>query len=163
MESVKYLTEPGVVAFRWLDKTDLVYNPERASVTTYYPDQDLWTGGPVVTEDTHHATRLGITPIQHRFLHELCHHLVARALSYPRGCPILWASANRQEMPPEAADLEWLYTAAGYWAYGVGMRDVRDYGALMDLSKRGVDLSRLGWQIRWGVDAMELGPMLVEL
>jgi hypothetical protein len=136
-------------------------DPVAKTVITRFPG-DHWTGGPIVPEDDFHAANLGITMLEHRLLHEMAHHLVYRAL-HGEPCPILWAAAHKLAMPSNAKELEWLYTAASYWAYGVQLETVRDYGALMDLQRLGVDLGLLGRRLRWVVAAVELGPAVVQL
>jgi hypothetical protein len=143
----------------WPDQTELTYNGE--TVVTRYPDE-TFTGGPVVPEDSEHAALLGITPIEHRLVHEVGHHLLSRSLSGGEyGCPILWAAAHNVEMPGNADRLEFYITALSYFAVRGKMRQSVDAKALVQLLEVDVDLMQMARELRWCLEAARLGNRMV--
>lgn len=127
----------------------LEFDPATGRATTWFGDH--WSGCEPVPEDAFHAARLGITPMQHRFLHEVMHHLVGMAFGY--GCsPVIWrdamhmgqehafapcgpdpATAHLVTVAPflTAAIEEWIVTNLTYRLCGVD----HDEGAVMDVAK----------------------------
>ena len=148
-----------LLTVRFSDSERLVYNSD--TVFTWF-GQHYKTGGPEADGDAFHARNLGITPMEHRLLHELAHHLVARALGYPT-CPILHAAAFGNPMPPGADLLEWYYTAVSYFTFRRpphGTPD--DYGALADLTRKKVDLGKLSRRLELCLRLAAVGPATVE-
>lgn len=116
---------------------------------TYFGDR--WSGCEPVPEDGFHGARLGLTDKQHRFLHEIMHHLVGIAFGY--GCsPVIWRDAfgfpqhrpvsphgpNPMQSPHVAeapfltADIEeWIVTNLSYRLCGCD----HDIGAVMDVAE----------------------------
>jgi hypothetical protein len=143
----------------WPDQTELTYDGE--TVITRYPDE-TFTGGPVVEQDHEHAALLGITPVEHRLVHEVGHHLIARALSNGEfGCPILWAAAHNVEMPANASEIERSVTAVTYAAFNKPMHHFGDYLALAGLQQAGVNVPDLAAQLRWVLSTAQMDVALV--
>ena len=132
----------------------IVFDPVQYTVVTHYPGEH-WTGGGVVHEDYEHAKLLNMKPIQHRLVHELGHHLVAQALGYYDGCPVLYSAAHNTSLPVNADKLEWYVTAVTYYVFGRRLRHPNDEGALKELRELSVDLGSIGRALRRAV-AMEV-------
>jgi hypothetical protein len=141
----------ALIKYSWDTGTSLYYDPKEKTVYTYFLDGTR-TGGAVVPEDTEHADLLGITPLQHRLLHELAHSMIAKALGY-RECPILMASAHNEPMPDHANELEWFFTVISYLAYYARQRDPGGYETITKLIRKGLDPVHLALRLRWCVDA----------
>jgi len=135
-----------------------VYDPA-GTVLTHYPDHTR-TGGEVVEEDALHAEALGLSPLEHRLLHELAHHVVALERGVTdgeHGCWILWRSAHGLPQREEAGTDEWYVTAVSYAAYAAQLPSAGHYGALMDLQALGIHVPTLCRRLRWLMDAARLG------
>lgn len=134
------------------------WEPETGVFTTRYVGGHV-SACPVVPDDQYHADRLGITAAEHRLLHELGHHLMG--LWYyrrPDGSPVIWRDAHGwpQLEDGEEGDAEgsfvadskleeWRVTALGYLAMD---RDA-DWGAMIDLQKRGISPTEAAAALRW--------------
>jgi hypothetical protein len=89
-----------------------------------------------VDGDEYHAPRLGISPQDHRLLHELAHHMIgAHCFQKRSGSPVIWRDAHGIPQPPgvsgPAEIEEWYVTALSYYLCG---REP-DWGAILDMSK----------------------------
>lgn len=128
------------------DGAVLVMDPEANTVITHYQDA-CWTGGGVVPEDDEHAHALGTTALHHRWIHELAHHLVAHTYG-EHSCPILWATAHGEPLPANAAVREWEITVVTYAAFRRPQRHPEDWGAFIDMQRRGANPLELTKQLR---------------
>ena len=168
-----------MTTYRW-PTFYLNHEPETGQTFTFYRD-DIWSGCGVVPEDHEHAAALGITPAQHRLVHELGHHLVG--LHYyadPNGSPIVYRDAHN--IPQEAGGMvkpdwseadreEWMTTALTYMAYTGPKSGMRvhykpaeyDVWAIKELESCGADPWGLARRLRWLMDAATEGVREVVL
>lgn len=148
------------VDFTWMPDTDfpvrMVYTRESGHTLTVYGagENRWWSGSDPNQDDAYHAERLGITQREHRLQHELAHHLVGFAYYWnSHGSPIIWRDAIHEVQPTRDAELEeWMVTALQYLSCG---RDVQDYGAILDLSKK-APVQELARILNWCMEAVRL-------
>lgn len=110
----------------------LTYTKESGYVKTNYLDGTM-SGCYPNADDCYHASLLGITPGQHRLLHELAHHVIGLVYGH-KTCPIVWADAHHMDMPEDAQELEWIITAISYFCLEKPMRHSHEWGALRKLA-----------------------------
>lgn len=145
---------------------DLVWRRSDDFVCSYYTSAK-WSGCTPVPDDQFHASKLGITPAEHRFQHELLHHLVGIFVyDHFAGSPIIYRDAHHIAQPkgelvgkckgtgkvvvaPELIEAyewgpwqeeEWLVTALTYRLHG---NNENDYGASLWLSEKGIDQTKI--------------------
>jgi hypothetical protein len=97
----------------------LDYDPQTGNVLTRYSDGSecmVWANA----EDRKHAAVLGITPGEHKILHEIIHQQLAFAMGN-KTCPIVWAQAHLEPMKPSFLHLEGMIMALTYMALQVPM------------------------------------------
>ena len=142
----------------------LRHDPATGYTVTLYPD-GASSGCGVQPGDEHHAPLLGITPGEHRVVHELLHHLVAlHVLGDQRGSGVVRRDAHgtladAPEVKPgwnENEREEWYVTALTYLLCG---RPVPDPGALTDIRASGADPDEISDEARLLLERLWEGPL----
>ena len=153
--------------YRW-PGFDMVHYADTGLTVTWYPGA-MASGCEPVPDDKIHATALGITPGQHRLVHELGHHLIG--LHYyqdPNGSPIVYRDAHG--IPQEAGGMvkpdwseadkeEWLVNGLVYLAY----EKPHDVWAVKELEAKAGSAWALARRLRWLMDAAAEGVREVVL
>lgn len=132
--------------------TQLVFDPLAATVVTFFSGSDAYTGGTVAPDDGTHASRLGMTPLEHRLHHELAHHFIGITCAKLPYSPTLRKAAGLSVVHPTHSGLalqeafgagdsheEWYVTALQYFARGRSA----DHGALVNMQGCGNDVRAL--------------------
>lgn len=134
------------------DSVALTFNVEERWVKTFY-DKGRWSGGGVVPEDIYHGDRLGMLPIEHRYHHELAHHVVAfysRDVRHFVGSPIVYRDAHHFPQPKRESELEeWKVTSFQYFCRGMVNDSHFDPGAIQDLRNEGFQLDTAVRVMNW--------------
>lgn len=116
---------------------DLKYNKTTGEVTTIYPD-GCYSHVEVNEDHEYHSSffNFDFTAKEFNLLHEITHQMLALAHGQET-CPIVWAAAHNQPMPPHAQHLEWKITALSYFAMGAPPRPnhAHEWAALHEIAK----------------------------
>lgn len=143
-----------VIAYQ-TDRYTLTYDTETGEAITRYHQSDRWSGcGPVI-EDSFHAERLGITPGEHRLIHEALHHAVGHAYyGSDNGSPIIYRDAHAlPQTQPESEMEEWMVTGLTYHIFG---QPYYDGAAITDLEQGGVDVAVLAYLARRALNRVDV-------